>query len=250
MKNFWLAIRSALLWAVSGIHFSVGVVLMILCGMLVDPRKIDPFVRSFNRDVVRLAGARLKAKFSPGFDSKRTCFFAVNHVNLFDPFVLYSVLPQYVRGLELESHFRIPLYGVLMRRFGNVPVPDVRSPSELKRMLIQTKKALDNGMSLIVFPEGKRTLTGRLGNFEDGSFRMAVQFGYSITPVSIVGSFEFNRKDRWWLHPSQIVVHVHDTIETKGLRKEDVPALRDRVRAIMCAPVDAYYDERDANQKN
>jgi 1-acyl-sn-glycerol-3-phosphate acyltransferase len=250
MKNVWLATRSALLWAVSGVHFSVGVVLMILCGMFVDPRKIDPLVRSFNRDVVRLAGARLRVKFSPGFDSKRTCFFAVNHVNLFDPFVLYSVLPQYVRGLELESHFRIPLYGTLMRRFGNVPVPDVRSPSELKRMLIQTKKALDSGTSLIVFPEGKRTLTGRVGEFEDGSFRMAVQFGYPIAPVSIVGSFEFNRKDRWWLHPSQIVVHIHDTIETKGLRKEDVPALRDRVRAIMCAPVDAYYKERETNHKN
>ncbi len=241
MRSAWLAVRSALLWAVSGIHFVVGVVLMILCGMFVDPRRIDPFVRGFNRNVVRLAGARLTVKFAAGFDHKRTCFFAVNHVNLFDPFVLYSVIPQYVRGLELESHFRIPLYGMLMKRFGNVPVPDVRSPSELKRMLLQTRKALDSGTSLIVFPEGKRTLTGRIGEFEDGGFRMALQFGCPIVPVSVVGSFEFNRKDRWWLHPSQIVVHIHDTIETNGLRKEDVPALRDRVRAIMCAPVDEYY---------
>ena len=246
MKSIWWAIRSALLWAISGIHFSIGVGLMILCGMFVDPRKIDPLVRFFNRNVVRLAGAHLAAEFSSGFDPKRTCFFAVNHVNLFDPFVLYSVLPQYVRGLELESHFRIPLYGMLMKRFGNVPVPDVRTPAELKRMLLLTKKALDSGMSLIVFPEGKRTLTGRIGEFEDGSFRMAVQFGYPIVPVSIVGSFEFNRKDRWWLHPSKIVVHVYDTIETKDLRKEDVPALRDRVRATMCAPVDAYYKTLEA----
>jgi 1-acyl-sn-glycerol-3-phosphate acyltransferase len=250
MKKVWLAIRSALLWAASGIHFFIGVLLMIFCGMIVHPRRFDAIVRFFNRNVVRLAGARLRAEYSPGFDSKRTCFFAVNHVNLFDPFVLYSVLPQYVRGLELESHFRIPLYGTLMKRFGNVPVPDLRTPAELKRMLVLTKKALESGTSLIAFPEGKRTLTGRVGEFEDGSFRMAVQFGYPIAPVSIVGSFEFNRKNRWWLRPSQIVVHVHETIETKGLRKEDVPALRDRVRAIMCAPVDAYYKELEANQKN
>jgi 1-acyl-sn-glycerol-3-phosphate acyltransferase len=250
MKSAWLAVRSAFLWAVSGIHFFVGVVLMIPCGMVVDPRRIDSSVRLFNRNVVRLAGARLTVKFAPSFDPKRTCFFAVNHVNLFDPFVLYSVIPQYVRGLELESHFRIPLYGMLMRRFGNVPVPDVRSPSELKRMLLQTKKALDSGTSLIIFPEGKRTLTGRIGKFEDGGFRMALQFGCPIVPVSVVGSFEFNRKDRWWLHPSQIVVLIHDTIETKGLRKVDVPALRDRVRAIMVAPVDAYYKERETKKTN
>ncbi len=249
MKSVWLAIRSAVLWAVSWIHFFIGVVVLIPCGMILGPRKIDPVVRFFSRSVVRLAGVRLAAKFAPDFDPLRTCFFAVNHVNLFDPFVLYSVLPQYVRGLELESHFRIPLYGMLMKRFGNVPVPDVRTPSELKRMLILTKNALDGGTSLIVFPEGRRTLTGRIGDFEGGSFRMAVQFGYPIVPVSVVGSFEFNRKDRWWLHPSEIVVHIHDTIETKGLRKEDVPALRDRVRTIMCAPVDAYYKKLEAHQE-
>ena len=85
-----------------------------------------------------------------------------------------------------------------------------------------------------------------MGPFEDGGFRMAQQLGYPIVPVSIVGSFEFNRKDRWWVHPSNIVVYIHDTIETTGLKKEDVPALSDRVHAIMAAPVDAYYAEREA----
>ena len=250
MKSAWLAARSAFFWAVSWIHFFIGVIVLIPCGILIDPRKIDGIVRFFTRNVMRLAGARVSVRFAPGFDQERTCFFAANHTNLFDPFVLNSVVPQHVRGLELESHFRIPLYGILMRRFGNVPVPDVRSPSGVKRMLLQTKKALDSGTSLIVFPEGTRTPDGRIGKFEDGGFRMAIQFGFPIVPVSVVGSFEFNRKDRWWLHPSHIIVHIHDTIETNGMRKEDVPALRDRVRAIMCAPVDLYYEEREASRNN
>jgi 1-acyl-sn-glycerol-3-phosphate acyltransferase len=106
----------------------------------------------------------------------------------------------------------------------------------------ETRAALDAGTSLIVFAEGKRTLTGRMGPFEEGAFRMAVQFGYPIVPVSTVGSFEFNRKDRWWLHPSNIVVHIHDTIETAGMKKSDVDAMIERVHAIMSAPVDTYYD--------
>ena len=81
----------------------------------------------YSRNVVRLAGARVEVRRSPGFDPQRTCFFVSNHVNLFDPFVLYSAIPQFFRGLELESHFRIPVYGWLMKRFGNVPVPDVRA---------------------------------------------------------------------------------------------------------------------------
>jgi 1-acyl-sn-glycerol-3-phosphate acyltransferase len=265
MKGAWLAVRSLFFWTISWIHFFIGVIVLIPCGMLIDPLKIDGIVRFFTRNVMRFAGAHVSVRFAPGFDQKRTCFFAANHTNLFDPFVLNSVVPQHVRGLELESHFRIPLYGILMKRFGNVPVPNVRispgsqkefrNPSELKRMLQQTKKALDSGTSLIVFPEGTRTSNGRIGKieddeFEDGGFRMAIQFGYPIVPISVVGSFEFNRKNRWWLHPSNIVVHIHDTIETKGLRKEDVPELRDRVRAIMCAPVDKYYEERELSENN
>src|SRR5216684_4072728 len=39
-------------------------------------------------------------------------------------------------------------------------------------------------------------------------------------------------------HPPKVTVHLHDTIETKGLKKEDVPELRERVREIIAAPVE------------
>jgi 1-acyl-sn-glycerol-3-phosphate acyltransferase len=250
MKNVWLEIRSIILWLLCGIYFGLVVSLLILFAIFLDPRKIDPMVRFFSRNLMRLAGPRLSVRRAPGFDAKRTSFFVTNHVNLFDPFVLYSSIPQHIRGLELESHFKIPVYGALMRRYGNVPVPDVRRPSDLKRMYRLTKEALEKGTSLVVFPEGKRTLDGRVDVFEDGAFRMAQFLGYPIVPVSIVGSFEFNRKDRWWLHPSNIVVHIHDTIETQVVKKEDVDPLKERVRAVIAAPVDAYYAEREAKIKS
>lgn len=249
MKNAWLAVRSAILLGLSGLFFAILVPTLVLITVLINPRKFDGAVKFFCRNLIRLAGARMSVQRSPGFDPKRTSFFIANHVNLFDPFVLCASIPQLVRGLELESHFKIPLYGILMKRFGNVPVPDVRRPSDLKKLWRETKAALDNGVSLIVFAEGRRTLTGRMGPFEEGAFRMAVQFGCPIVPISTVGSFEFNRKDRWWLHPSHIVVHLHDTIETSGMKKNDVPALMEHVHAVMTAPVDAYYDAREAPEK-
>jgi 1-acyl-sn-glycerol-3-phosphate acyltransferase len=163
----------------------------------------------------------------------------VNHVNLFDPFILYCAIPQIVRGWELESHFKIPAYGHLMKRFGNVPVPDVRRPSDLKRMWRLTQDAIDGGTSLIIFPEAKRTRNGRVDQFQDGGFRVAQQLGIPIVPVSLVGSFEHHRTGHWMLWPTTITVYLHHTIETKGLSKADVPALRDRVREIISAPVEA-----------
>jgi len=234
--------RSLGLWVASGLFFFTVCPLLILLGIFVDPRKNDRPQRWMSRWTARLAGARVEVRKSPGFDPHRTCFLVSNHVNLFDPFVLYGAIPNFFRGLELESHFRIPVYGWLMKRFGNVPVPDTNRPSDLKRMWRLAQSALDRGVSLIVFPEGSRTVTGRVGPFHDGVFRMALQFGAPITPVSIVGSFEFNRKTSWMLRPSRIVVHLHDTIETKHLDKRDVAGLRERVRAAVAAPVDAHME--------
>jgi len=240
MKRAWRLVRSVFFWAVSVLHFFTVGPALILLSFFVDPRKNDRVQRVFMRNALRLAGVRFEVRYAPGFDRTRTSFLVCNHVNLFDAFVIYSAIPQFVRGWELESHFEIPVYGWFMKRFGNVPVPVGRKASDLKRMLLLTRRALDSGISLIAFPEGSRTLTGRVGSFHRGVFNMAIALGYPIVPMSIVGSFEFNRKGSWMLNSAKIVVYMHDTIETAGMTRDQVDELRDRVHAVVSRPVDEH----------
>jgi len=238
MKKLYLSFRSAILWIVSLLHFFPGGLLLLVLAIFLDPRKHDRPQRFFARNVLRLAGARLEVRRAPGFDPQRTSIFVSNHVNIFDPFVIYSAVPQFVRGWELESHFRIPVYGWIMKRFGNVPVPDRRSSGSLSRLYRQTKKALDSGVSLVVFAEGTRTRDGRVRAFQKGIFRMVKELGYPIVPLSMVGSFEFHRKGSWMLSPATIVVHLHGTIETRDLSKKDLEALSEQVHRTVSRPVD------------
>jgi 1-acyl-sn-glycerol-3-phosphate acyltransferase len=239
LRLAWAVTRSMLHWALCAAYFFPVCAFLVLLGIFVDPRKNDGAQRMLCRVTMKLAGAKLVVRRAPGFGPQRTCFFLVNHVNLFDPFVLYATIPQFFRGLELVSHFRIPVYGWMMKRFGNIPVPDNQQPADLKRMWRLGRAALDSGISILAFPEGKRTVTGRVGPFKDGALRMALKFGTPIVPVSLVGAFEFNRKTSWMLRPGTITVHLHDTIETAGLRKEDLPALRHRIHAIISQPLAA-----------
>src|ERR1700680_4061448 len=233
----WALVRSTFHWLLSAAYFFPVCGFLLVLGIFIDPRKNDWPQRMLCRVTMKLAGAKLIVGRAPGFDPARTCFLIINHVNLFDPFVLYATIPQSFRGLELESHFRIPVYGWMMKRFGNVPVPDINRPSDLKRMWRLTRAALDSGVSLAVFPEGQRTRDGRGGAFKDGVFRMALQFGTPIIPISVVGSFAFNKKTSWLIRPGTVTVYLHDVIETKNLRKGDFPALRDRVHAIIAGPI-------------
>ena len=162
-RRAWAIICSTYRWLLCAAYFFPVCSFLVLLGIFVDPRKNDGAQRMLCRVTMKLAGVKLVVRRAPGFDPKRNVFFLVNHVNLFDPFVLYATIPQFFRGLELESHFRIPVYGWMMKRFGNVPVPDQNRPSDLKRMWRLSRAAIDSGVSLAVFPEGQRTLDGRVG---------------------------------------------------------------------------------------
>jgi 1-acyl-sn-glycerol-3-phosphate acyltransferase len=246
MNRALLAVRSAFLWFVTLLHFFIVAPILVFFGIFLDPRKHDWLQRDFCRRIAFFSGAKVQVRRAPGFNPDRTSFFMVNHVNMFDPFMLYCAIPQLVRGWELESHFKIPAYGWLMKRFGNVPVPDVRRPSDLKRMWRLTQDAIDGGTSLIIFPEAMRTRSGHLSAFQDGGFRVAQQLGVPIVPVSLVGSFRHHRTGHWMLWPATVTVYLHDTIYTEGMKKDEVPALRDRVHQIISDPVEAELPASNA----
>jgi 1-acyl-sn-glycerol-3-phosphate acyltransferase len=237
----YYALRSIFVWLAGFAFFFPVCSFLVLLGAFVDPRKNDGPQRWLFRNILRVAGVDFEARYSPGFDRDQVSFFICNHVDIWDAFIIYSAIPQFVRGLEHESHFKVPAYGWMMRRFGNIPVPPEGNLAKYKQMMKLTKETLDKGVSLIVFAEGTRTLDGRIGPFNAGAFRMAIQFGYPIAPMSVVGAYEFSRKGDWKLFPSKITVHIHDTIETRGLGKNDVEALMNRVHAIVAKPVDEYY---------
>jgi len=238
MRTAYLAARSLILWAISGIHFAVVCTFLTLLAIFIDPRKNDWPQRVFFRNILRLAGVKFEVKRSPGFDPEKTSIFISNHVNIFDPFVMYSAVPQFLRGFELESHFKIPIYGWMMGRFGNVPVPDNPTRAGLELMTRRAKVALDSGISLLAFPEAGRTRNGHVQEFKKGIFNIAQKFGTPIVPVSVVGSYQFFQTGDWMLYPGEITVYLHDTIDTTKISRGEVDELRRQVQQIVAAPVE------------
>lgn len=245
MKRACLVARALALWTISWIHFAVVCTLLVILGIFVDPRKNDRSQRVFFRNVLRFAGVKFEVRRSPGFDPARTSIFICNHVNIFDAFVIYSAIPQFVRGFELESHFKYPVYGWMMGRFGNVPVPDRPSREGFEIMMRRAKTALDSGISLIAFAEGGRTRDGHVQPFKKGTFNLAQRFGVPIVPMSIVGSYEFFRTGDWMIYPGKIIVYLHDTIDTTNISRAEVDALRQRVQDIVAAPVEEHLGKKN-----
>jgi 1-acyl-sn-glycerol-3-phosphate acyltransferase len=132
----------------------------------------------------------------------------------------------------LAEHFRWPLYGWIIRRLGHIPIERER-PFRAVGSLSAAAKALQNGVSLIMFPEGTRTRDGKLLPFKRGAFHLAQTAGVDIVPVVQSGSFALNNKFEGRLWPGEVRVTILPPIHYFEFAIMDSRQLRDMVRERM-----------------
>lgn len=107
------------------------------------------------------------------------------------------------------------------------------------------RRELSKGHSILGFPEGHRTLDGRLRSFRKGLFFLARDLGIPIAPVTVTGAFEMMRKGSLLIRPGHtITTHIDAPVETAGLSDADIPDLMARVHGMMGNHVDSYWAAR------
>jgi 1-acyl-sn-glycerol-3-phosphate acyltransferase len=238
---------SAGLWA-AGIAWLVPMMgLQIAMHRLVGPDNMQWLERLYTRGQVFLTGSRWRAVVDPAIEPNRAYLFFQNHVNHLDHCTMYAATRHFKQGVELEDHFRYPVYGAFMRSRGTLPVKP-GSPRHLIQLRDQMKAELARGHSLLVFPEGTRTLTGQLGEFQTGVFRIARETQAPIVPVTVTGMYRVMRKGSLLIRPGyDVTVYCDAPIETRGLSRADVPQLMASVRAVMERRLNAYWAESNVS---
>jgi 1-acyl-sn-glycerol-3-phosphate acyltransferase len=169
-------------------------------------------------------------------DPRRPYVAVSNHESFVD-ILLISHLPWEMKWLSKEAMFKIPLVGWLMSMAG-----DVRLIRGNKQSIVSAMRGcsdrLDKRVSVMVFPEGTRTRDGSLGPFKDGAFRLAIDHQVPVLPLVVNGTREALQADSWKMNVTEAEVRVLEPIPTEGMTKDDVPALRDRVRDLIMHELD------------
>jgi 1-acyl-sn-glycerol-3-phosphate acyltransferase len=234
---------SAGLWAVGLGWMTTMMGVQIALHRVTTGRRIHWMAQVYTLGQVLLTGSRWQAVVDPAIDPARPYFFFQNHINHLDHCTMYCATPHFKQGVELEKHFKYPIYGAYMRGRGTVPVNN-ESAAGTRKMMKRMKEEFEQGHSLLVFPEGTRTVNGQLGELQAGVFRVALQIGAPIVPVTVTGMYRVMRKGSYLIRPGHTVtVHCDAPIETAGLKRSDVPALMERVRGTMQGHLDRYWAE-------
>ena len=168
-------------------------------------------------------------------DPSRSYVFAANHQSIYDIPIVFTSLPSQLRIVAKQSLGRIPFLGWHLHRAGHLLV-DRQNPGAgiVKKMA----KLVGEHHSLIVFPEGTRSVDGTVGRFKGGSFVFALDSGMPIVPISIAGSRHVMKKGRLMVCPGEVTLTVHEPIDTSGTGRDGVRDLAERVRDAVRQHVD------------
>lgn len=115
--------------------------------------------------------------------------FVANHQGAFDIFLILGFLGRHFKWMMKQSLRKIPLIGRACYDAGYIFV-DKSGPKKIKATIDRARSILQDGTSMVVFPEGSRTHTGHMNKFKKGAFQLAHQLQLPIAPVAITGSFE------------------------------------------------------------
>jgi 1-acyl-sn-glycerol-3-phosphate acyltransferase len=164
-------------------------------------------------------------------EAGRTYIFVANHQSIYDIPVVFASLPYQLRIIAKESLGAFPFLGWHLRRTGHLLV-DRRNPDRAG-ILKRWKALVEQGLSLIIFPEGTRSESGRVGIFKAGSFLLAIEAGLPIVPLSVDGTRRVMRKGRLMACPGHVTLVVHAPIETASLDVSDARSVARRVHEIV-----------------
>ncbi|MEM0999478.1 MAG: lysophospholipid acyltransferase family protein [Bacteroidota bacterium] len=179
-------------------------------------------------------GIWLYPKNREKIDRKGIFIFAPNHSSYLDiPICNVSILHsfRFVGKAELSD---VPLFGFMFKRL-HIPVKR-ESVKDAYRSLDLSRKKLESGRSVLFFPEGtipdKRKVT--LLRFKDGAFKLAIETGTPIVPMTIVNADRALLDDQTWiLRPARVKVIFHDPIPTADLDISEAGALKQRVYQLI-----------------
>ena len=121
------------------------------------------------------------------------CIVVANHVNLLDSPLIGISLGRRAYFMAKADLFRSRIIGWLAEQFGAFPVARGRLNRRAGRTAVEL---LANGQALIIYPEGQRSLDGKLGPAYSGAALLAIRSNVPIVPVGIIGTAQL--KGKWW----------------------------------------------------
>ena len=190
--------------------------LTIIFSSLVNPHFASRvFASTWARILARLTPINLTIEGSENALRDRSYIVVSNHQSMYDILVIYGWLKLDLKWVMKKELRKIPGIGLGCEKAGHIFV-ERRNPKQAAKAISEAMKRLGNGIGVLFFPEGTRSLDGRLLPFKKGAFRLALDQDIPILPVTLVGTRDILPAKTLSLFPGKARMVIHPVVEPGG----------------------------------
>lgn len=199
------------------------------CFYVFSKDRVHPFqlaARYWSSFLLFCAGVKVEVKGAKKVPLKEPVIYVSNHQGSADIMILLAKLPTLFRFIIKKELFKIPIFGWYLRKAGYLSV-ERGVGHKAHKLFSRSVEVLRSGENLVVFPEGTRSRSGKLGAFKRGSLLLAFKAGVKVVPVAISGSYDIQPHGSLLIRPRPVKLFIGDPVDLKGYGSRYEKALED-----------------------
>ncbi len=245
-------------WSLVGllilIQYAIFMPAALLLTLIFDRKKkrIMNFVTKFFIKLFFIS--YITSDFKIDFDglkkTKKPRIYMMNHASQFDTFLMY-LLPGRTKVFVKENYLKLPFIGWTIKLMGNIYVKKRASIDDNADELVETgKKEIENGTTLLIFPEGTKSKDGNIGRFKTGGFRIAYESGAEIVPVVLDTWNSIRPGGGGWIRDDKIWMKILPPCQFEDYKNYDIRDFSKTLRYRMIEELLNIRKERKQTEKN
>jgi len=166
----------------------------------------------WSRAIIRLLFLPVKVEGREHMDPHQSYVIIPNHQGAFDIFLVYGFLNRHFKWMLKAELRQMPFIGKACESAGFIFVDQKGGPKKMKETHDRARQVLQDGVSLVVFPEGARSWDGQLQKFKRGAFQLATELQLPLLPITINGSHKVLPRAKGYVnfvcwHPLTLTIH-------------------------------------------
>lgn len=169
-----------------------------------------------------LSGVTLNVIGEHNLWAARPAVFVFNHQSKIDPVIVSKLLYKDFVGVGKKEIAKLPFAEKLMEFGGAVLIDRANSADAVAALKPLVNVIKDEGKSVVMAPEGTRTVSPRLAKFKKGAFHLAMQAGVPIVPIVLHDAIDIAPKGVFVYRPGTVKVEILDPVDTRRWRAETI----------------------------
>ena len=192
-----------------------------LCGKIIGPV------------IARIIGAKVVNPDAEKLNNSTPAIFVTNHSSALDVFISMGLCPYGGCGVGKKEILRIPFFGLAYWLAGHLLIDRGNNSKAVASMSKLSNFVKTKDLSIWIWPEGTRSVDGKLIAFKKGFVHLALATGLPIVPVVLHGAHKIWPAKTMEFYPGEVRVEVLDSIKTDNWSKENLDKHVEEVRGVM-----------------